>query len=91
MLTAQFTQEQSALIEAEIQRRIGIRETEAAAASERQRQQLTEFQASNHAFAMELSARHALDQGQRDLFPQDEWEDPGEFEAGSAITHGWRI
>ena len=34
---------------------------------------------------MELSERHALDQGPQDLFPQDGWEDPGGFEAGSAI------
>ena len=73
---AQFTQEQRVLMEAELQRRLVPIQ-----------QKNLEYQASNHALAMELTALHALDQGPRDLFPQasDGWEDPRGFEAGSAI------
>ena len=50
-------------------------------------QQNLEFQVSNHALTMELTAFHALDQGPRNLFPQvsDDWEDPHGFEAGPTI------
>ena len=70
---AQFTQEQRVLMEAELQRRlVPIR------------QKNLEYQASNHALAMELTALHALDQGPRDLFPP-EWEDHRDFEAAGAV------
>ena len=56
----------------------------AAAVRERDRQQMLEFQASNHTLAMELTAMHAVDQGQRDLFPPA-WEDHRDFEADAII------
>ena len=68
---SQFTQEQWGLIEEELQRRLAPMQQQ----SERDRQQMLGFQASNHALATELTAMHALDQGPRDLFPHDEWED----------------
>jgi hypothetical protein len=62
---SQFTQEQWGLIEVELQRRLAPMHQQ----SERDRQQMMEFQTSNHALDMELTAMHAVDQGQRDLFP----------------------
>ena len=56
---AQFTTEQRVLMEAELQRHLAP-----------MWQQNLEFQASNHALTMELTALHALDQGPRDLFPR---------------------
>ena len=56
---AQFTQEQRVLMEAELQRRLVPIQ-----------QKNLEYQASNHALVMEVTALHALDQGPRDLFPQ---------------------
>ena len=79
---AQFTQEQLGLIEEELQRRLAPMQQQ----SERDRQQMLGFQASNHALATELTAMHALDQGPRDLFPHDEWEDHRDFEAGAVIA-----
>ena len=79
---AQFTQEQWGLVEEVLQKRLLPIQQQA----DRDRQQMLVFQASNHALATELTAIHALDQAPRDLFPQDEWEDPREFEAGAVIA-----
>ena len=79
---SQFTQEQWGLLEEELQRRLAPMQQQ----SERDRQQMLGFQASNHALATELTAMHALDQGPRDLFPHDEWEDHRDFEAGAVIA-----
>jgi hypothetical protein len=77
---AQFTPEQWGLIEVELQRRLAPLQQQ----SERDRQQNMEFQVSNHALVMELTALHALDQGPRDLFPP-EWEDHRDFESVTVV------
>ena len=81
MHAAQFTQEQGGLIEVELQRRLAPIQQQ----SERDRQQMLEFQGSNHALAMKLTAMHAVDQGQRDLFPPA-WEDHRELKASYTST-----
>ena len=75
----QFTEEQLGLIEEDLQRRLAPMQQQ----SGRDKQQMLGFQASNHALATELTAMHALDQGPRDLFPHEEWEDHHDFEAGA--------
>ena len=79
---SQFTQEQWGLLEEELQRRLVPMQQQ----SERDRQQMLGFQTSNHALATEITVMHALDQGPRDLFPHDEWEDHRDFEAGAVIA-----
>jgi hypothetical protein len=64
----------------ELQRRLAPLQQQ----SERDSQQNLEFQDSNHALTMELTALYAVDQGPRDLFPP-EWEDHRDFEAGTVI------
>jgi hypothetical protein len=77
---SQFTPEQWGLIEVELQRRLAPLQQQ----SERDRQQNLEFQTSNHALVMELTALHALDQVPRDLFPP-EWEDHRDFESVTVV------
>jgi hypothetical protein len=83
---AQFTPEQWGLIEVELQRRL----TPLQQQSERDRQQNLEFQVSNHALDMELTALHVLVQGPRDLFPP-EWEDHHDFEDGTVRDDHTRL
>ena len=73
---AQFTQEQWGLVEEVLQKRLLPIQQQA----DRDRQQMLVFQVSNHALATELTAMHTLDQGPRDWFPHDEWEDHRDFE-----------
>jgi hypothetical protein len=49
------------------------------------REQNFALQSTNNDMTRELTVCLALDQGPQDLFPQGEWEDHREFEAGSAI------